>query len=73
MAKNVKDPYNPRIPPQRDIEEIFKNEIASRKGVRRTTRGPGEYYLSTCVCGDHILTSEWKQVFTFEGMHAVCE
>lgn len=73
MAKQTGKLYNPQIPPQREIEAMFANEIKARKGIRKTTRGPGEKYLSTCVCNLYVLTSDWSEVDEFESNHILCE
>lgn len=59
--------------PNGQVEAVFKNEIKSRKGIRKTTRGPGEMYLSTCLCNIYVLTTDWNEIEEFELNHVLCE
>ena len=75
MAKQSgQKPYQPQIPPERQVQEMMKSYIQAQLGQKRITRGPGSKYIVTCVCDPKLykLTDEWGEVVQFEEEHADC-
>jgi len=69
MTKQTGKLYDPQIPPERVVLALFEAELKNRKGIKKTTRGPGEYYLATCTCNQYVIDSEWNKIAEFENAH----
>jgi len=70
--KVLKRPYDPLLPPAREIIAEFEARVAARRGTRGITRGPGDMFIMTCTCGTLWLTCEPLKIHRFETLHEDC-
>ena len=72
MTKTLRNPYFPQLPPEREIVQTLHDRVAAQRGTWAITRGPGEQYILTCVCGSLHVTSDMNAPSKFARNHAKC-
>lgn len=63
--------YDPRIPPQRELERRIREKIAAQRGTCAQTRY-GDQWILTCSCGALTVTTDMAAPVRFREYHAAC-
>lgn len=57
MTKHLTKPYDPLIPPERDVIRAKMDMLTRMQGTYKIVRY-GEEYLCTCTCNSCVITSD---------------
>ena len=71
MPKEVIGLYDPRIPPERELERQFMLQVDAQRGTYAIVR-KGEQFICTCTCMALLVTSYYDKVYNFTGRHVLC-